>query len=550
MRPLAIALGVALILAGGFLARPASAQTTFFYFPQGYPTVCGENLTAGELLCPNSVTAPGSTFEDTDLEGLRIALDALGGPRTTIANTRFVILVDDRNLSPGLQGLMGDAIRNLGGGSLVYPSRGTSVELTERLRRTDTSERFIRPVPRYEFIVVGEKLYREGIRGQRDSDQAWRERIAILGNPQLFVEHLLDDIPPKISEYIGRYVGQLKDNWSLAFAMYNGALEQFESTLLHASTTELHPEFWETLSTVLSEFVIRQVLGNFPAIAEVSALSIGEGESASAPDFKITDLESFEPIVSAFESHFDSGARAGTVGEFIHDTRERFLARQREMLQRELLVREWQVKYARLPPDLRGGFEQEIRQAIEAARVYAVPSALELEKGLMETWINSHFSPGEMKSQSCAETGGCVEIWFQPDDVLPWNFVRAAVSVRESTKVGDRINRLIERRQESKTTLFGLAVHKRVCIVDSYDRLSRVAPSAVVNSVAQTLGLGEVLDPATPPYQTFCGWLDSGNTVLHEPENEESRRGFRSMAREASRQPLNLAWRIEDNGFL
>ncbi len=523
-----IAAGLLVLLAAG-AATPGRA-TTIYYLPQGFPEVCGQDLSASEPWCIHGATRRATPFCEADVPGLKLAQQALGLPRcgapdqsASLSGVRFVFLVDDRSPSPELRRLMGDALRDLGQGELVYPSRGRAGALAFR----------------YDFIAVGERLFELGVGGDRDSQAAWLERVGIVRDERRFLQHLLDEIPAQVNQYIERYVSQTEQNWGDGLAMYDGALEQFESTMVHASVSELTPDFWEVLGQTVFRFMLDKVIGSFPAMGEISVLARGSGDDYTAPKIEFRDLKTFAPVVEAFTGHFGSGPRSGTVGEWIQDVRNRFLAQRRGLLRREDLVREWQTRYARLSPDLRQGFETEIRAKIEEARSFRAPHPLELERELYEDWINAQYSAPENAAEASCQmqdgTGGCLEIWFERRDESPGSLVRASLATSESERVGDRINRLSDMGAQSKTTLFLLGVRKRVCFVTSYTELSR----------SPLLGGGWRADGEA--YRRYCGWLGPNHQVLTEPEDEDARRRFRAISGIPARSLL--AWKLADRGF-
>jgi hypothetical protein len=90
------------------------------YIPAGFPGVCAESLSTGEHYCPPGTTAQANAFCSEDLQYLRqwarsVGLDLCAGSAPTAAaiNVDQVLLVDDRNMSSLLDGLLAPVARDL-----------------------------------------------------------------------------------------------------------------------------------------------------------------------------------------------------------------------------------------------------------------------------------------------------------------------------------------------------------------------------------------------------------------------------------------------------
>ncbi len=146
----------AVLLVAVGLGAPAEAQTTVYYLPSEYPEVCAWDLTNGGPACDGATVNRSARFCMAGLTGLDVAREALGLPTcpeesesVSIPGIDYVMLVDDRQLSPRLSGLFGDAVRDLGSGPLIYPTR-TADSVTPR------------------GLVVGERLYRDRARSRTE----------------------------------------------------------------------------------------------------------------------------------------------------------------------------------------------------------------------------------------------------------------------------------------------------------------------------------------------------------------------------------------------
>ncbi len=151
--------------------------TTVYYLPQNYPEVCGYDISRGVPVCQEGVTNRARFFCRSGLTGLDLAREALGLPacpaeseRVQIPGIEYVFLVDDRTLSAALTRRLGDAVRDLGAGPMVVPSRTG-------------------PSARVQGIFVGERFYRE----RSPNRTAWLTRIASLLDLEVDVEEL--DVP-------------------------------------------------------------------------------------------------------------------------------------------------------------------------------------------------------------------------------------------------------------------------------------------------------------------------------------------------------------------
>lgn len=298
-------------------------------------------------------------------------------------------------------------------------------------------------------------LIDDGAVGQPTLDALGLGDVVFLFPPEVIVA---DSVTTRIEDYVDRFFGQL----TLSIDNSDRALDQFETTMKFASTSEANADI---LGTMVDAAV---GLATDRLIDSVGAFTGGLTTRV------INDVRDELRRASA-------AAESATIGNWIKDQRSA-IGQARNSFKPESFRTELETDF------LEAADEQEWADSLfgasEGLAAFQLPSAGDLELILYEQWINAHFRG------VTGDGPGCIEFRNEFEDNR-FHFVSCEVKAVEGPKVAGALNRLFDQKLTTLAELpIDLFVRKRACFR------------------TENLVGGKKFS---------CGWLGIKNEVLHEP---------------------------------
>lgn len=269
---------------------------------------------------------------------------------------------------------------------------------------------------------------------------------------------------PAVEQEIERYASLVGTQLGKLLGTTQDALSQFSDVMKFGSTSEASPDLF---GTVLAS-VFRAVAKFLKRTSVVAAVGLA---------------------VDLFEGVGDELSRVGkarigaAVVDWIREQRNILDARRRAWDARDFKE---DVIEAYLNSADKDATFVAITAAMEQLAQLPLPTFADLETGLLEEWINAHFtSIGD-------DAEGCVEIRHKFEDNI-FDFVSCEVKAPEGKKLADAFNDIFEGGLARARRPIDLRVRKKVCF--------------------RTEGLAGGT-------AWYCGWLDADNQVIHRPPKD------------------------------
>jgi hypothetical protein len=292
------------------------------------------------------------------------------------------------------------------------------------------------------------------------------------------------DLPPIVRQRIDEYIGLVGANRATTLSRLDGALEQFETTMQFASSSEATPDAVGTIVSELFKAAVDELAEHVPGVDTVKSFY----DAAS---------DEIERAARASASH--------AVGDWIKDQRaaivtlatafdERDPNDSSGLAPRALLGESVEETYFNLDQEGRQAFFGELFDSIEQLKQFTAPSIFEFERQLYEAWINGNFS------SISDDADGCIECRLEFDDD-EFEFESCSVAAPFGGHVADGVNKLIDdRKVPDLRSPLDLKVRRRICLL---------------------------VDNVNPGGHTWsCGWLDADNAIIHQPVHQAAREGL------------------------
>lgn len=278
------------------------------------------------------------------------------------------------------------------------------------------------------------------------------------------------DVPAVVAKSIDEYVDELGRQFELIKDTSKAALENFQTTMVFASTKEANPDLLGSIGSRVFDFAVDKLIG--------------------ALEDRVPGLGLAKAIFDGASEELERAGRAkasASIGEWVKDQRDELdrlqfdAARLREDISLEFLESTDKSEYA-----------DGLFQARERLRAQVLPDVSDLEVRFYEGWINAQFSG------ISDEASGCIEYRYEFED-NEFDFVSCTVKSEAGDKLEGAFNRVFEQGRSSARRPIDLKVHKRACF-------------RTENFVGGT--------------SWFCGWLNQDNEVVHEPIKDIAEQAF------------------------
>ncbi len=279
-------------------------------------------------------------------------------------------------------------------------------------------------------------------------------------------------VPNSVATNIKEYIERFDRQFSLSINNSDRALNQFQTTMSFASTSEAKADILGAMGDAAVAFATDKLIDS------VGELTAGMGSK----------------LINAVRDEVrraSAAAESATIGDWIKAQRTA-LGKALNSFQPTPLQIELETDF--LEATDQEQFLENLFIESKGLAAFRPPSVEDLELILYEKWINAHFR---------AVTGdgpGCIVFRYELEND-EFEFISCTVNAAEGSKVASALNRLIE---GGLTTLaerpIDLFVRKRACF--------------------RTEGPGGGT-------RFFCGWLDIKNEILHDPASNLAQRALR-----------------------